>query len=339
MSMFVVLMGVFSFLFASNPDLQAQSHRRPVPVGLLRRRHQERPDVAARERVSADQGARPVLDSGGHVDLERRDHARRVLGRHRDLSGRRRPSADAAALAAFAAYCAALIAIVDRLLAGVERAVPAVPRSESGVGSRASGRVFSRADHLPARDSPRAVSFLSVLLAADAGHRVLARRARARRHADARPGHLYLAADAVVCLLVGHPRSSVGSARARRSTCRDWPCRSSKSTACRRRSGSRACSARPCASTCWACCEPRRFQRLQVLDGVSFDVAARRGARHHGPQRLGQEHAAEDRVRRLPAGPGARRAPAPSITPILELGVGWNPELDAVDNVLSRSAR
>ena len=41
-----------------------------------------------------------------------------------------------------------------RLLPGVERALPAVPRPESGMGGRASGGVFHRADHLPARDSP-----------------------------------------------------------------------------------------------------------------------------------------------------------------------------------------
>ena len=32
--------------------------------------------------------------------------------------------------------------------------------------------------------------------------------------------------------------------------------------------------------------EPRRLERLQVLDDVSLDVCAGRDARHHGPQRL-----------------------------------------------------
>ena len=50
-SMFLVLMGVFSFLFASNPDVQAESDRRPVLVGFLRRGDEERPDLAGGERV------------------------------------------------------------------------------------------------------------------------------------------------------------------------------------------------------------------------------------------------------------------------------------------------
>ena len=60
MSMFVVLMGVFSFLFASNP-----TYKLNLIVGLFlwdffAEGDEERPDVAARERVSADQGARPA---------------------------------------------------------------------------------------------------------------------------------------------------------------------------------------------------------------------------------------------------------------------------------------
>ena len=75
--------------------------------------------------------------------------------------------------------------------------------------------------------------------------------------------------------------------------------------------------------------EPRRFQRLQVLDDVSFDVRRGEALGHHGAQRLGQEHAAEDHLRRLSARPAAASTPRAAITPILELGVGWNPELDA----------
>ena len=61
-------------------------------------------------------------------------------------------------------------------------------------------------------------------------------------------------------------------------------------------------------------------------------AATRREPRAHGPQRLRQEHAAEDRVRHLPRRHRARRR-ARAVTPILELGVGWNPELDAIDNI------
>ena len=46
------------------------------------------------------------------VDVERRDHARRVLGRHHDLSGRRRPTARCGGAVRLRCYCAALIAIV-----------------------------------------------------------------------------------------------------------------------------------------------------------------------------------------------------------------------------------
>ena len=52
LAMFVVLMAVFSFVFAANPHYRLESDRRPVPVGFLRRRHQDGPDVAARARDS-----------------------------------------------------------------------------------------------------------------------------------------------------------------------------------------------------------------------------------------------------------------------------------------------
>ena len=77
---------------------------------------------------------------------------------------------------------------------------------------------------------------------------------------------------------------------------------------------------------------PRRFERLQVLDSVSFDVEpgqtlAIMGRNGCGKSTLlkiicGIYQPDKGRVRRNAA-----------ITPILELGVGWNPELDANDNV------
>ena len=79
--------------------------------------------------------------------------------------------------------------------------------------------------------------------------------------------------------------------------------------------------------------EPRRFQRLQVLDGVSFDV---RSGEALGI--MGRNGSGKSTLLKIVCGvylPDQGRVSArAAITSILELGVGWNPELDAVDNVL-----
>jgi len=79
--------------------------------------------------------------------------------------------------------------------------------------------------------------------------------------------------------------------------------------------------------------QPRRFQRLQVLENVSFNL--RRG---EALGIMGRNGSGKSTLLKIMCGvyqpdQGHITARA-SITPILELGVGWNPELDAVDNVL-----
>jgi len=79
--------------------------------------------------------------------------------------------------------------------------------------------------------------------------------------------------------------------------------------------------------------EPRRFERLQVLDGVSVDV--RRG---EALGIMGLNGSGKSTLLKIMCGvflpDQGRVTTRAAITPILELGVGWNPELDAVDNVL-----
>jgi ABC-2 type transport system ATP-binding protein len=78
---------------------------------------------------------------------------------------------------------------------------------------------------------------------------------------------------------------------------------------------------------------PRTFERLQVLDGVSFRV--RRG---ETVGIMGRNGSGKSTLLKLVCGiyrpdRGEVVARAP-VTPVLELGVGWNPELGALDNIL-----
>jgi len=79
--------------------------------------------------------------------------------------------------------------------------------------------------------------------------------------------------------------------------------------------------------------EPRRFQTLQVLENVSFAVE-----RGEALGIMGRNGTGKSTLLKILCGvylpdQGRVVAHAP-ITPVLELGVGWNPELDAVDNVM-----
>ena len=78
--------------------------------------------------------------------------------------------------------------------------------------------------------------------------------------------------------------------------------------------------------------KPRRFQQLQVLDDVSVDVRAGEALGIMGRNGSGKSTLLKIMCGVFPPDKGRVSARA-EITPILELGLGWNPELDAVDNV------
>jgi ABC-2 type transport system ATP-binding protein len=79
--------------------------------------------------------------------------------------------------------------------------------------------------------------------------------------------------------------------------------------------------------------QPRAFQRLQVLDEVSFHV---RPGEALGI--MGRNGSGKSTLLKIICGvyqpDRGRVTTRAAITPVLELGVGWNPELDAIDNVL-----
>lgn len=77
---------------------------------------------------------------------------------------------------------------------------------------------------------------------------------------------------------------------------------------------------------------PRRIDRLTVLDRVSFTLTAGETLGVMGRNGTGKSTLLKILAGIYPPDAGEVEVRA-GITPILELGVGWNPELDAVDNV------
>jgi ABC-2 type transport system ATP-binding protein len=78
---------------------------------------------------------------------------------------------------------------------------------------------------------------------------------------------------------------------------------------------------------------PRRFERLQVLDTVSLTLEKGEALGIMGRNGSGKSTLLKIICGVYPPDQGSVRANT-ALTPILDLGVGWNPELDAVDNVM-----
>jgi ABC-type polysaccharide/polyol phosphate transport system ATPase subunit len=82
----------------------------------------------------------------------------------------------------------------------------------------------------------------------------------------------------------------------------------------------------------FAAFEPRRFERLQVLEDVSFAVPRGTTFGIMGRNGCGKSTLLKILCEIYQPDRGSVHTRA-GLTPILELGVGWNTELDAIDNV------
>jgi ABC-2 type transport system ATP-binding protein len=78
--------------------------------------------------------------------------------------------------------------------------------------------------------------------------------------------------------------------------------------------------------------QPRRFERLEVLKDVTFELRQGETLGIMGRNGSGKSTLLKVICGIYPPDAGHVDVRA-GVTPILELGVGWNPELDAIDNV------
>jgi ABC-2 type transport system ATP-binding protein len=78
--------------------------------------------------------------------------------------------------------------------------------------------------------------------------------------------------------------------------------------------------------------EPRTFDRLTVLDNISFELREGETLGIMGRNGCGKSTLLKILCGIYTADQGEVHVYA-GLTPILELGVGWNPELDAIDNI------
>jgi len=77
---------------------------------------------------------------------------------------------------------------------------------------------------------------------------------------------------------------------------------------------------------------PRPQERLRVLDSISFELRAGESLGLMGRNGSGKSTLLKIVSGIYPADAGRVDVQA-AVTPILELGVGWNPDLDAIDNI------